>query len=399
MCQHCKIILIEANTQNLSDLATAENEAATLKATEISNSFGFLEVDSTSTIQSAFNHPGIVITASSGDDGFYDYDYYVYGPTSPYNQANIPAAYPTVVAVGGTSLYLGQTAQRQSETVWNDNGSKGYLENAFGQPLGAGGGGCSTRFDAQGWQSHLGVWSSTACGARRLVSDISAVADPVTGFDIYDTYACATYCTVNGWGTIGGTSLASPLIAAMYGLAGGSHGVSYPALTLYGHLGTSALYDVTAGGNGYCDGAGAAACGDPNTLGDGIIDCDYPGTGTTPSAGDRACDALSGYDGATGVGTPNGLKAFAKTGPAVHLSGPTSVSSGSAGTWKASASDPFAGGSATTYTWSWGDGSANSTTSTGSASHTYKGSGTKTLKVTARDNYGQTGSATYSIKV
>ena len=81
------------------------------------------------------------------------------------------------------------------------------------------------------------------CGTHRLVADVSADADYLTGFDIYDTFNCGSACSppVPGWLTIGGTSLSSPLIAAMYGLAGGSHGVAYPALTLYGHLGSTAL--------------------------------------------------------------------------------------------------------------------------------------------------------------
>jgi len=179
------------------------------------------------------------------------------------------------------------------------------------------------------------------------VSDISADADYLTGIDIYDTYNCGSACSadgVPGWLTVGGTSLSSPLIAAMYGLAGGSHGVAYPALTLYGHLATSSLYDVTSGGNGYCDGVGAASCGDPNTSGAGILDCDYPASGTTPSAGDRACDALTGYDGPTGVGTPNGLGAFAKIAPTATIAGPTSVTHGTTGRWTATVHDPFPAG-------------------------------------------------------
>jgi hypothetical protein len=71
---------------------------------------------------------------------------------------------------------------------------------------------------------------------------------------------------LNAEGINQGQLLSSPIIAAMFGLAGGSDGVADPALTLYGHLGSSSLYDVTSGGNGWCDGEGAAACGDPNTL-------------------------------------------------------------------------------------------------------------------------------------
>jgi hypothetical protein len=99
----------------------------------------------------------------------------------------------------------------------------------------------------------------------------------------------------------------------MWALAGGSGGVAYPAANLYSHIGVAAdLYNVTEGGNGYCGGEGAAACGDPNTLGEGWLDCDYPSTGSTPSTGDRDCDALPGWNGPTGVGTPNGLNAFKK---------------------------------------------------------------------------------------
>ncbi len=399
VCQKCKIILLEASSESNADLGTAENTAVTLKATEISNSYGDAESGGTS-VASDYNHPGVVITASAGDDGYYDFDQLGGSSPSPYNQANTPASFNTVVAVGGTSLYLGQSATRQSETVWNDNGVKGYWELNFGQAMGAGGGGCSTLFDAQGWQTHLKVWPSTGCGPNRLVSDISADADYLTGFDIYDTYTCGTPCGPAGWKTVGGTSLASPIIAAMFALAGGAKGVKYPALTLYGHLGSSSLYDVTTGGNGFCDGEGAAACGDPNTLGAGILDCDYPASGSTPSAGDLACDASVGYDGPTGVGTPNGLGAFAKTGPKAKMSGPTSVKHGTTGKWTATTTDPFPGGAVTKYTWSWGDGTANTVTTTGSASHDYATGGkTEKITLTVTDSYGQTGTITYSVKV
>jgi hypothetical protein len=136
--------------------------------------------------------------------------------------------------------------------------------------------------------------TSTGCGTKRFDNDISAVADPYTGFDIYDIEE-------GGWLTIGGTSLSSPLVSSLYALAGGGGGVSYPAATLYSHLGQSSLFDVTEGGNGYCDGEAVGPCGEPKIneeLGD--IDCE----GTT------ACDAATGYDGPSGVGTPKGLGAF-----------------------------------------------------------------------------------------
>src|SRR6202030_2969109 len=100
---------------------------------------------------------------------------------------------------------------------------------------------------------------ATGCGARRLSSDVSAVADPYTGFDMYDSFEEEP--GEAGWMTIGGTSLSAPLISALYALAGGSHGVSYPAQTLYAQLGNpAALYDVSSGGDGYCDGAAPHEC-------------------------------------------------------------------------------------------------------------------------------------------
>ncbi|MGP0029418.1 MAG: PKD domain-containing protein [Acidimicrobiales bacterium] len=400
VCQGCKIVLLEASSQSNSDLETAEDTAvSTFDAGVVSNSYGSDEASYSATNAAAYNHPGTVIVASTGDDGYYDYDLLGEASPSPYNQPNDPAALSTVVAAGGTSLYLGQTATRQSETVWNDNGTKDYNEALFGEPFGASGGGCSNVTTAPAWQSALSDWAKTDCGTHRLVADVAADADYLTGFDVYDSYACSE-CAPVGWETFGGTSLAAPIISAAFALAGGAHGVAYPALTLYGHLGTSSLFDVASGGNGYCGGEGAAACGDPNKRGEGILDCDYPATGTTASTGDAACDALSGYDGPTGVGTPKGgIGAFMPTGPSAKISGPTSVASGVDGTWTATATDPFPGGTVTSYSWNWGDGTTPTVTSTGSATHDYAAAGSETITLTMTDSYGQTGTATYAVTV
>jgi hypothetical protein len=378
VCQGCKIDLIEANSESNADLAAAENEAVALNATVISNSFGASESTNDASFQAAFNHPGVVIVAATGDDGYYSYDQLT-GTNAP----DIPASYSTVVAAGGTSLFLGQTGARQSETTWNDNGIQDFYSLSFGLALGAGGGGCSTMFAAPRWQTHLSVWGSTACGAERLDADVASVADPLTGFDIYLSYNCGGLCST-GWQTVGGTSLSSPVIAAAYALAGGAQGMPYPALTLYGRPGGA--YDVTSGGNGWCDGQGAAQCGDPNSLGFGVVDCDYPASGSIASAGDRACDALPGYDGATGWGTPKGLLEFRPVNFGV-ISRPASVTHGVAATFGASKSvDPYPGGSIATYTWNWGDGTAPS--SGVSSAHTYASAGTYTLTLVITDSYG-----------
>lgn len=393
VCQGCKIILVEATSPSNSDLATAENTAVALGANEVTNSFGEPESGTSPGFQAAFNHPGVVITASSGDDGFDFYDL-----LASYNEPSIPAAYNTTVSVGGTSLYLNQTANRQSESVWNDNGPRDVLQQAFGEALGAGGGGCSTLFSARRWQTSLSVWGRTGCGSNRLDNDVAADADYLTGFDIYDSYNCgsAPCPSTPGWLTVGGTSLSSPIIASAYALAGGARGVAYPALTLYGHQRNAD--DITTGGNGWCDGEGASQCPNPNSSGNGLVDCSYT-AGGIPTVGIRTCDASLGYDGPTGVGTPNGLALFIRTGPSATISGPATVTHHTSRTWTASTSDPFPGGAVTSYKWNWGDGTTT-TTSTGSASHTYATGGvTRTITLTVTDSYGMTGSTTFKVKV
>jgi subtilase family serine protease len=193
VCQSCKILLLEADDNSFANFDVAENEAANLKATEITNSFGAPGVPST-TDETAFNHPGVVITASTGDDGYYSFDQF-----GAANAPAFPAAAGTVVAVGGTSLYLGQNATRQSETVWNDNGTRDAFQFTLQQltgkvsALGATGGGCSTSIPAPAWQTHVTGWSQTACGPNRLPADVSSDADYLTGFDTFDTPPCSPW--------------------------------------------------------------------------------------------------------------------------------------------------------------------------------------------------------------
>lgn len=307
VCESCKVLLVEANSDADTDLAQAVDEAIALGATEVSNSYGESELDATPSTEAAYDHPGTVITAAAGDDGYYSYDE-LDGVDAP----DVPAAYSSVVAVGGTSLDLQADGQRASEVVWDDNGPEDVNQEEYGQPAGATGGGCSTEFPAPSWQLSVGDWASTGCGDNRLASDVSADGDYLTGLDIYDSYDCGADCDT-GWQTLGGTSLSSVIVASMFALAGGAQGTSYPAQTLYSHLGTSALYDVVDGGDGWCDGDSAELCGDPNEQGYGVVDCDYTSTGSL-STGNGACDSGPGYDGPSGVGTPNGIGAFLPVG-------------------------------------------------------------------------------------
>ena len=145
-----------------------------------------------------------------------------------------PASLPTVVAVGGTTLKLTTGGARASETVWNDNGPLDDMGYHQTESLGATGGGCSMLFTATPWQTDVAGFGATGCEGKRLVADVSAVGDPHTGFDIYDSYKCGTECEFprveGGWATFGGTSLSTPLIAGLYGLAGGGHGFDVPRL-------------------------------------------------------------------------------------------------------------------------------------------------------------------------
>ncbi|MCL2542770.1 MAG: S53 family peptidase [Nocardioidaceae bacterium] len=251
-CPSCHILLVESSSANFSDIVTAENTAAaTPGVVSISNSYGGTEDGTEASIDSAYDHPGIAITASTGDNG--------YG-------ASYPATSPHVTAVGGTSLTKSTATSRGwTESAWSGAGS-----------------GCSKALPQPAFQNGL-----SSC-TTRATADVSAVADPNTGLAIYDTAnSCGsgTLCDLlielglvsgsDGWVQVGGTSASSPIIASVYALAGntGSIDNSYP----YSH--TSSLWDVTSGSNGSCGGS-------------------------------NLCTAGPGWDGPTGLGTPNGVGAF-----------------------------------------------------------------------------------------
>jgi hypothetical protein len=308
ICQNCDITLVEAESPSFADLNAAERSATQLGATEISNSWGGPECIEGSCVQEspAFNHPGVVITAAAGDDGYLNW-LEEHGSSF----ADFPAASPHVVAVGGTRLDLGAESARTGETVWNDGGESAGHSDGHG----AGAGGCSTRFAAQPWQRHVADWAAVGCKEGRAVADVAADADPYTGLAVYDSNpTCESpYTTeieeeqvelVAHWCTIGGTSLASPLIASVYALAGGAQGVSYPAQTLYANAAKSpgSLYDVVTGSNGACLTPFDEATGQPS--------CTSAEQAETSCSVRLICRAAGGYDGPTGLGTPKGLAAF-----------------------------------------------------------------------------------------
>jgi hypothetical protein len=390
VCPNCKILLVEADNNGDANLATAVNEAVALGATEVSNGYGGPEDLPEPGLfeQEAYDHPGVPIVVAAGDTGYYGWTYVndrKRGPEMP----EAPASLPSVVAVGGTSLELNADGTRASETVWNDNGPLDEI-GELNPGLGATGGGCSRLFSAEPWQTGVAGFAATGCGTKRLDVDVSAVGDPLTGFDLYDSYKCGTACEFTrvdgGWATFGGTSLSTPIIAALYGLAGGTAGMQYPALTLYGHVADSfARFDVTSGGNSIC--GGVSPCGDPNAAFGSLVDCN----GTT------ACNAAPGFDGPSGVGTPKGLALFKPLLPTAVITPPGAPTAGSPAVFSAGASsDPYPGGSLSSYTWNWGDGSAGGGVS---PLHSYGAAGTYTVTLTVTDNYGLTSSSSTSVSV
>jgi hypothetical protein len=277
ICPDCNILLVEASSSSIANLATAEQEAESFHPVAIDNSYGGSEFNGEtsynsiySSIAASSSNLGMAITAATGDDG--------YGTL-------FPAVSPLVTAVGGTSLSYtgtGSSLVWSAQTVWSDAGS-----------------GCSSYEATPTWQEDQGVYRLSSDCSGREVADVSADADPETGVATYDSYG------ESGWLVFGGTSVSTQIIGATYGLAAGTGSFKPSPQTLYPDSGattgpTPGLVPVSSGDN-------------------------------TTSCGDYLCiagDSLSsGYNGPTGLGTPDGLTAFSSaTTPPPPPSGSLSFS-------------------------------------------------------------------------
>jgi hypothetical protein len=236
-CPNCTTYLIEANTNSGNDLYDAEKEAAKLGASYISNSWGGGEGSASG---GSFDQKGVLYFASAGDGG--------YG-------AQDPADYDNVIAVGGTIITI--DGKKYKELVWPDSG-----------------GGCSIVTKP--------TWQSDPKCTSRTMNDISAVASNVA---IYDTYENGG----GGWGTVAGTSISSPLVAGMYGLAGNGS-----KLTAGENLWKLSKKELKKDLH-YVSTGSVAGC--PSSL-QGTYLC---------SAGTKE---FGNYSAPTGWGTPNGLGAL-----------------------------------------------------------------------------------------
>ena len=316
LCPNCHIMLVEASSANSTDLSAAMATAAAKGANQISASW---TIAVNGILSGAYVFPNVSTVAATGDAGYL-------GTTFD----NYPAAFSSVTAAGGTTLAPTGGARGFSEGAWSLSGGQG------------GGSGCDLHVRKSTWQTDGGC-SQQSSGKTfgRAYADISADADPATGLSVYDS-------NNGGWGVIGGTSLATPLIAAYYAITGVN--------------GTTPQWAYTS----------SALLNDPTT----------GSSGTTCAPAIRyICNAGPGYDGPTGVGSISG--AVVSGAPGI---GGAPISSGNSTTYTQSTRSRgatikggiYPNGSDTTWWIEYGP-----TTSYGSQTpHVDIGSGTAPVSVT-----------------
>ncbi|HUA03421.1 MAG TPA: hypothetical protein VMB27_05920 [Solirubrobacteraceae bacterium] len=235
LCPNCKILLVEANDASDYSLDQAVIEAAHLHANQISNSWSDNEPTA---ISGTYSFAGSAVIAATGDTGYVGGGYDAY-----------PAAFPRVTAVGGTSLAptsSGQSARGFGESAWSDDWGWGASS------------GCAVNQLKPAYQDDIGC-------TGRAYSDLSADGDPETGLMVYGS-------SIGGWWQYGGTSLATPLIAA-YEAITGINGTT----PQWAYTDSALLNDPAAGSSGDC-----------------------------PEAILYICEAGTGYDGPTGIGSISG---------------------------------------------------------------------------------------------
>jgi hypothetical protein len=270
-----QILLVEANSQSLSDLMAAVGTAAVQPdVSVVSMSWGFTEGQAVfaadeANYDSVFNVPGVTFLASTGDYGAADLEY--------------PAFSPNVVAVGGTTLSLNTDNSYNSETGW------GYYSDSAGTVI-ASGGGLSLYEPEPSYQQ--GVQST----GSRTTPDVSLVADPATGAWIADPY---NLDPSDPFEVVGGTSVAAPAWAGLIALV---------------NQGRAAAGETTLNSSGPTETQQALY---------GLPQADY----NVISSGNNGYSADPGYNLVTGLGTPVAGSLVpdmvAYSGPGTTYPGPT----------------------------------------------------------------------------
>jgi subtilase family serine protease len=232
-----KILLVEAKTPSGANLLSAVDYAAARKdVVAISMSWGGDEFSDELSLDAHFvSKYGAMFFASSGDDG---------------TGASWPAASPSVIAVGGTTLVFSSGGGFASESAWS------------------GSGGGVSMYEAE--PDYQKTYKIPKANNMRAIPDVSYNADPASGYPIYKT----TGTSKNGWYTVGGTSAGAPQWAAIQAL-GGSAALAKIYTDKASAKSLQYFRDITSGSNG---------------------DCAY------------YCDARKHYDYVTGLGSPLTVK-------------------------------------------------------------------------------------------
>ena len=194
ICPRCPILLVEADSARIDDLGTAVDEAVALGARAVSNSYYAREWKGETAQDVHYNHPGVAITVSSGDQlQAHVGDDAAFAQPSLTTPPYYPAASPYVTSVGATALVPAGVSW--TEFPWRYSGD-----------------GCSRFEPRPSFQRAL-------CATRSSV-DIAVVGDPRTGVSIYSSES-------GGWVVAGGTSVGAAIVAAAYALSGNPQGPGY----------------------------------------------------------------------------------------------------------------------------------------------------------------------------
>jgi subtilase family serine protease len=272
---------------------------------------------------------GIGFLFSSGDSG---YESPEEDGFSSKIQVDLPASSPWVTSVGGTSLAIGSQNNYEFETAWGTlldplaETGKSWLYTPPGEYPeyfdGASGGGVSTEYPQPFYQRGVvprnlatqlpdGTLSPTP---MRVEPDVSALADPSTGFLVGQTTLQPNGTTYAfSLSRIGGTSVAAPTFAGIEADAqqAAGHPLGFANPAIYARYGTSAFHDVTDDpfGPGLRLAEVRNNYTDPYTREGPIVT--YLRTLGVDGEGAAALPAVKGYDDSTGVGSPaNYIQSF-----------------------------------------------------------------------------------------